>query len=133
MVGGRRVIRGWVAALVVVAAAGATAASGGAGAIKSPDLREWLTYISSDELEGRAVFTTGFGLAAGYIADHLHAWGVKPAGDQGSYLQTVRVLGVKTNSRSTVSVTVCGRWPTTVLPSQISKIACSCCPASAAA
>jgi hypothetical protein len=54
-------------------------ANGGAGAIKSPDLREWLTYISSDELEGRAVFTTGFGLAAGYIADHLHAWGVKPA------------------------------------------------------
>ncbi len=59
MVGGRRVIRGWVAALVVVAVAGATAASGGAGAIKSPDLRDWLTYISSDELEGRAVFTDG--------------------------------------------------------------------------
>jgi hypothetical protein len=112
MVGGRRVIRGWVAALVAVAAAGATAASGGAGAIKSPDLREWLTYISSDELEGRAVFTTGFGLAAGYIADHLHAWGVKPAGDQGSYLQTVRVLGVKTTSRSTVSVTVNGETRT---------------------
>ncbi len=112
MVGGRRVIRGWVAALVVVAAAGATAASGGAGAIKSPDLREWLTYISSDELEGRAVFTTGFGLAAGYIADHLHAWGVKPAGDHGSYLQTVRVLGVKTTSRSTVSVTVNGETRT---------------------
>ena len=73
-------------------------------AIKSPDLREWLTYIASDELEGRAVFTTGFGLAAGYIEDHLHAWGVKPAGDHGSYLQTVRVLGVKTTSRSTVTV-----------------------------
>jgi hypothetical protein len=112
MVGGRRVIRGWVAALVVVAAAGATAASGGAGAIKSPDLREWLTYVSSDELEGRAVFTTGFGLAAGYIADHLRAWGVKPAGDHGSYLQTVRVLGVKTTSRSTVSVTVNGETRT---------------------
>ena len=112
MVGGRRVIRGWVAALVVVAAAGATAANGGAGAIKSPDLREWLTYIASDELEGRAVFTTGFGLAAGYIADHLHAWGVKPAGDRGSYLQTVRVLGVKTTSRSTVSVTVNGETRT---------------------
>jgi hypothetical protein len=112
MVGHRRVIRGWVAALVVVAVAGATAASGGANAIKTPDLREWLTYISSDELEGRAVFTTGFGLAAGYIADHLHAWGVKPAGDHGSYLQTVRVLGVKTTSRSTVSVTVNGETRT---------------------
>jgi Peptidase family M28 len=110
MVGRRRVLRGWAGALVVVLAAGATAAGG--GAIKSGDLREWLTYIASDELEGRAVFTTGFGLAAGYISDHLHQWGVKPAGDHGSYLQTVRVLGVRTTSRSTVSVTVNGETRT---------------------
>jgi hypothetical protein len=109
----RRVaVRGWIAAVVAVALTGAVAANGGAGAIKSPDLREWLTYISSDELEGRAVFTSGFGLAAAYVSDHLHAWGVKPAGDHGSYLQTVRVLGVKTTSRSTVSVTVNGETRT---------------------
>ena len=54
----------------------------------------------------------GFGLAAGYVADHLRAWGVKPAGDHGSYLQTVRVLGVKTTSRSTVTVTVNGETRT---------------------
>jgi hypothetical protein len=88
------------------------AAAGGAAAVKTPDLREWLTYISSDELEGRAVFTAGFGLAAAYVEDHLHAWGVKPAGDHGSYLQTVRVLGVKTTSHSTVSVTVNGETRT---------------------
>ena len=109
---GRLAIRGWIAAIVVVAVAGATAAGGGAGAIKTPDLREWLTYISSDELEGRAVFTAGFGLAAAYIEDHLHAWGVQPAGDRGSYLQTVRVLGVKTTSHSTVTVAVNGETRT---------------------
>ena len=108
----RGVIRGWVAAVVVVSVAGLAAAGGGASAIKSPDLREWLTYIASDELEGRAVFTTGFGLAAGYVADHLHAWGVKPAGDHGSYFQTVRVLGVKTTSHASVSVTVNGETRT---------------------
>ena len=58
------------------------------------------------------MFSTGFGLAAGYISDHLRAWGVRPAGDRGSYLQTVRVLGVKTTSRSTVSVTVNGETRT---------------------
>ena len=111
---GRRVValRGWLAAGVVAGVAVVAAASGGAGAIKSPDLRDWLTYISSDELEGRAVFTAGFGLAAAYVEDHLRAWGVKPAGDRGSYLQTVRVLGVKTTSRSTVSVTVNGETRT---------------------
>ncbi len=115
--GGRRLaIRAWIAAVVVVAIVvevpGVTAASGGAGAIKTPNLREWLTYISSDELGGRAVFTTGFGLAAAYIEDRLHAWGVKPAGDHGSYLQTVRVLGVKTTSHSSVSVDVNGETRT---------------------
>ena len=106
----RRVVavRAWIAA-IVVAAAGVAAASSGAAAIKSADLKEWLTFIASDELEGRAVFTAGFGLAAAYVEDHLKAWGVKPAGDNGSYLQTVRVLGVKTTSHSTVTVTVNGQ------------------------
>ena len=101
-------IRGWVAAIVVAGMAGAAGASEGAGAINSQDLREWLTYIASDELEGRAVFTTGFGLAAAYIEAHLRAWGVKPAGDHGTYLQTVLVRGVKTTSHSSVSVSVNG-------------------------
>jgi hypothetical protein len=37
-------------------------------------LREWVTDVSSDELEGRAVFTARFGLAAASIEDHLRAW-----------------------------------------------------------
>src|SRR4051812_50007281 len=108
----RRAVRGWIAALLVAATAAGAAAAGGATAIKAPDLRDWLTYIASDELEGRAVFTTGFGLAAAYVEDHLRAWGVKPAGDGGSYLQTVRVLGVKTSSHATVSVTINGETRT---------------------
>ncbi len=89
--------RGPVRSLVVVVALALLpmAASGGPASIKSDDLKEWLTYIASDELQGRAVFSAGLGLAAGYIAEHLRVWGVKPAGDAPSYLQTVRVLGVK--------------------------------------
>ena len=54
----------------------------------------------------------GSGWRPAISQDHLHAWGVKPAGDHGSYLQTVRVLGVKTTSHSTVSVTVNGETRT---------------------
>src|SRR5262245_6859717 len=82
------------------------AASGGLASIKLEDLKEWLTYIASDELQGRDTYSAGLGLAAGYIQDHLRTWDVKPAGDHGGYLQTVRVLGVKTTSRSTVTVKV---------------------------
>src|ERR1700681_2626195 len=80
---------------VVAAVVSVTAATGGRSSIRSEDLREWLSYIASDELEGRAVYSTGLGLAAAYIENHLRAWGAVPAGDSGSYLQTVRVLGVK--------------------------------------
>ncbi|HET6958898.1 MAG TPA: M28 family peptidase [Vicinamibacterales bacterium] len=84
------------------------AAKGATPSVDVRDLREWLTYIASDDLQGRAVFSTGIGLAASYIEDHLRQWGVKPAGDRGSYLQTVRVIGVKTTSHSSVTVEVNG-------------------------
>ena len=84
------------------------ASSKGAASITEGDLKEWLTYIASDELQGRATYSEGLGLAAGYISEHLRQWGVKPAGDRGTYLQVVKVLGVKTNSKASVTVTVNG-------------------------
>src|SRR6187431_2284734 len=81
----------------------------GVSAITPADLKEWLTYIASDELQGRQVYTEGLGLAGAYIADHLKEWGVKPGGDRGSYFQEVRVLGVRTRSNSSVTVTVNGQ------------------------
>lgn len=86
--------------------AGGPSASAGGPPIQSADLKTWLTYIASDELEGRATFSAGLGLAAGYLQRHLAEWGVAPGGDHGSYLQTVRVHGVQTTSRSSVTVRV---------------------------
>jgi hypothetical protein len=84
----------------------------GVSAITQADLKEWLTYIASDQLQGRQVYTEGLGLAASYIAEHLKAWGVKPGGDDGSYFQVVKVLGVNTKRNSTVTVTVNGQSKT---------------------
>lgn len=86
--------------------------SGGAASITPDELREWLSYIASDQLQGRRVYEEGLGLAAAYIADHLKEWGVKPAGDDGSYFQVVKVLGVTTKSNSSVTVTVNGQTKT---------------------
>jgi hypothetical protein len=93
---------------LMLASASRPTASGRVDSITSGELREWLTFIASDDLQGRAVFGTGIGLAAAYIEDHLKSWGVKPGGDHGSYLQTVRVLGVKSTSHSSVTVEVGG-------------------------
>ena len=72
--------------------------------IKEDEIRQWLTRFASDEFEGRATFTEGLGLAAGYLAEQLKSWNVKPGGEAGSYFQRVRVLGVKSTNRSSVIV-----------------------------
>lgn len=86
--------------------------NGGRNHIRPDELKEWLTQFASDEFEGRATFTEGLGLAAGYIAGHLKSWGVKPGGDRGSYFQRVTVLGVKSTNRSTVTVETGGQTRT---------------------
>ncbi|MFN0121410.1 MAG: M28 family peptidase [Blastocatellia bacterium] len=82
------------------------------GMVHAEDLKQWLTYLSSDELEGRATFSEGLGLAAAYLAQQMREMGVKPGGDNGSYFQRVRVLGVKSTNRSSVTVAVNGQTRT---------------------
>src|SRR5205085_5094064 len=84
----------------------------GAGSITQAELKDWLSYIASDELQGRQVFTEGLGLAGAYIADHLKEWGVRAAGEDGTYFQTVKLLGVNVKRNSTVTVSVNGQTKT---------------------
>ncbi len=93
----------------MAAGLGAQKPAGGAKSIEPSELKEWLSYIASDELQGRQIYTEGLGLAAGYITQHLAEWGVKPAGEDGSYFQTVKVLGVRTTSNASVTVDVNGQ------------------------
>ncbi len=76
------------------------------------DLKEWLTYLSSDQLTGRQIYSEGYGLAAGYIQENLRKWGVKPLGENGTYLQTVKNRGYKVTRHSTVTVEVGGQSKT---------------------
>ncbi len=57
--------------------------------VTAKQLREYLTFIASDELEGRDTPSRGLDIAAMFIAQHLASWGLKPAGDAGSYFQKV--------------------------------------------
>src|SRR4051794_30040245 len=100
--------------IAVSAQANKSAAPAGKGAasITPAELKDWLSYIASDELQGRQVFTEGLGLAGGYIADHLKEWGVKPAGDDGTYFQVVKLQGISVKRNSSVTVTVNGQTKT---------------------
>jgi hypothetical protein len=76
------------------------------------EIKEWLTYLSSDELQGRQIFTEGYGLAASYVADHLKEWRLKPLGDNGTYFQPVKLNGYKVTRNSSVTVEVNGKSQT---------------------
>ena len=80
--------------------------------VSQAELKEWLTYIASDTLQGRQTFSEGYGLAAAYIAGHLRSWGVKPAGDDGTYFENVRLRGYRTTRNSAVTVAANGETKT---------------------
>jgi hypothetical protein len=98
--------------LIAGAAAQPARSRTGIDAIQVEPLKEWLTFLASDQLQGRRTYTEGLGTAAAYIAERLEQWGVKPVGDNGSYFQTVKVLGIRNNSRSSVTVDVNGQTRT---------------------
>ncbi len=60
---------------------------GNVNSITARQLKDFLTFIASDELEGRDTPSRGLDTAAKYIAQHLSSWGIKPAGGEGTYFQ----------------------------------------------
>jgi Zn-dependent M28 family amino/carboxypeptidase len=61
-------------------------------------------FLADDLLEGRGTGTRGGDLAANYIAAQFALNGLKPAGDNGTYLQKVGFVGVKTLPATTASL-----------------------------
>lgn len=72
--------------------------------ISETDMKDWLSYLASDELQGRQVFTEGYGRATQYIADQLKSFGVKPIGADGTYFQPVKLKGYRVTRNSTVTI-----------------------------
>ena len=86
------------------AAAAATASSASrqiVDQITAAELRDFLTFIASDEMEGRDTPSRGLDTAAKFIAFNLSRWGLKPAGDNGTYFQHIALRRFKINAEKT--------------------------------
>ena len=59
----------------------------GADTITAAQLRDYLSFIASDEMEGRDTPSRGLDTTAKFLATNLSRWGFKPAGDDGSRSQ----------------------------------------------
>jgi Zn-dependent M28 family amino/carboxypeptidase len=69
--------------------------------IDAEKIRATVKYLSDDSLEGRGTGQKGGDKAADWIAAQFKSYGVLPAGDHGSYFQTVNFYGVTTDGKQT--------------------------------
>ena len=61
----------------------------GVDTISADQLKNYLSFIASDEMEGRDTPSRGLDTTAKFIAMNLTRWGFKPAGDNGTFFQRI--------------------------------------------
>jgi Zn-dependent M28 family amino/carboxypeptidase len=70
-------------------------------AITANQMKEYLTFIASDEMEGRDTPSRGLDLTAKFLAMNLGRWGFKPAGDNNSFFQRIDLRRDRADSGQT--------------------------------
>jgi hypothetical protein len=61
----------------------------GVDTITAAELKDYLSFIASDEMEGRDTPSRGLDTTAKFLGMNLSRWGFKPAGDDGSFFQRI--------------------------------------------
>ena len=77
-------------------------------------IRAHVKYLSSDALEGRGTGQKGGDLAAEYIAAQFKSYGLQPASDAGTYLQSVPMVRMKTLPDTTFALVPANGQPVTL-------------------
>src|SRR2546428_10311258 len=103
-----------------VAAQGKTAAAPGRAAaspagtpeIDKEKIRAHVKFLASDLLEGRGTGQRGGDIAAEYIATQFALDGLKPAGDNGTYMQKIPMVGITPQPETKLSLV---RWDGSVI------------------
>src|SRR5499427_10062226 len=67
-------------------------------------IRAHVRFLSHDLLEGRGTGQRGGDIAAEYMATQFAIYGLKPAGDNGTYMQKIAFDGIATQDDSTLSL-----------------------------
>jgi Zn-dependent M28 family amino/carboxypeptidase len=91
-----------LAAVGVIAGSSRRAAAQGViPQMNKENIRAHVRFLSHDLLEGRGTGQRGGDIAAEYIAAQFALYGLKPAGDDGTYFQNVPMVEVKTLPETT--------------------------------
>ena len=65
------------------------------GSIDGRKIRAHVKFLADDLLEGRGPGLRGRNCCTRYIATQFELYGLKPGGDNGSYLQQINFVGMK--------------------------------------
>jgi hypothetical protein len=69
--------------------------------ITAAQLKDYLYFVASDLMEGRDTPSRGLDITAQFLATNLSRWGLKPAGDNGTYFQRIAMQRVKVDAAGT--------------------------------
>ncbi len=94
-------IRSWAIYGSLLVAALAYGQGRNAEVITAAQLRDYLMFVAADEMEGRDTPSRGLNTAAKFMATQLSRWGLKPAGDDGSYFQKIALRRNRTDPAQT--------------------------------
>src|SRR6202162_465118 len=72
--------------------------------IRPEAIRADMRFLSDDALEGRGTGTRGYEIAAKYMATQFESLGLQPAGDNGSYFQSVPLRSAKPDETKTTLI-----------------------------
>jgi len=84
-------------ALAQTATRDKSAARNAAEMITAAQLKDYLYFVASDEMEGRNTPSRGLDLTAKFMATMLSRWGFKPAGDDGTFYQKMALVRNQVN------------------------------------
>ena len=73
-------------------------------AVDPEKIRAHVKFLASDLLEGRGTGARGGDIAAEYIATQLELYGLKPAGDNSTFMQKVPMVGILTQNSTTFAL-----------------------------
>src|SRR5262245_5286263 len=103
--------RQWLGAVLAATAVGTAAPAADTVEAAKPEadvaearMKQDVTYLASDECEGRGVTTAGIDRAADYVARQFQKAGLKPGGPGGTYFQPFTIRGSKLDAPPKVTL-----------------------------
>jgi hypothetical protein len=74
-------------------------------------LKSHIMFLASDQMRGRDAGSAEYDIAAQYVASQFYEQGLRPAGDDGSYLQKVPLISYKPADKGSMAFTAKGGQP----------------------